>query len=130
MPWVALTPFQSPRARVYAVSVNGRRFAVHAGVNRLAVKLRSVRTLTVALTERLSRRAAGDWAAALTDARVPAGVVNDVAGAFALAREIGLHPTIEVDDPATDGSVTLTRNPIGLTRTPPSYRSAPPPLPG
>jgi crotonobetainyl-CoA:carnitine CoA-transferase CaiB-like acyl-CoA transferase len=35
-----------------------------------------------------------------------------------------------VDVPGPDGStVALTRNPIGLSRTPPTYRSAPPPLP-
>jgi crotonobetainyl-CoA:carnitine CoA-transferase CaiB-like acyl-CoA transferase len=55
-------------------------------------------------------------------------VVNDVAGAFALARSLGLDPIVEA--PAADGSVVpLTRNPIRLSRTPPSYRSAPPALP-
>ncbi len=35
-----------------------------------------------------------------------------------------------VDVPAPDGSsVPLTRNPIRLSRTPPTYRSAPPDLP-
>jgi crotonobetainyl-CoA:carnitine CoA-transferase CaiB-like acyl-CoA transferase len=81
-----------------------------------------------ALVQRLATRPAADWAAALTDARVPAGVVNDIAGAFALAREIGLEPIVAVPDAATGDTVALTRNPIGLSATPPSYRSAPPPL--
>jgi crotonobetainyl-CoA:carnitine CoA-transferase CaiB-like acyl-CoA transferase len=80
------------------------------------------------LVKRLAAAPAADWAQRLTDARVPAGVVNDVAGAFALAAAVGLDPIVEV--PAPDGStVALTRNPIGLSRTPPTYRSAPPPLP-
>jgi crotonobetainyl-CoA:carnitine CoA-transferase CaiB-like acyl-CoA transferase len=55
-------------------------------------------------------------------------VVNDVAGAFALAQSLGLEPIVSV--PVGDGSaVQLTRNPIRLSRTPPSYRSAPPSLP-
>jgi crotonobetainyl-CoA:carnitine CoA-transferase CaiB-like acyl-CoA transferase len=55
-------------------------------------------------------------------------VVNDLSGAFALATSLGLAPIVEV--PAGDGAtVALTRNPIGLSRTPPSYRSAPPLLP-
>jgi crotonobetainyl-CoA:carnitine CoA-transferase CaiB-like acyl-CoA transferase len=80
------------------------------------------------LLARLAAAPASEWAERLTAARVPAGVVNDVAGAFALARSVGLDPIVEV--PAPDGSpVPLTRNPIGLSRTPPTYRSAPPALP-
>ena len=80
------------------------------------------------LLERLQSRPAVEWAQLLTDERVPAGVVNDVAGAFELATALGLEPIVDV--PAPDGSaVALTRNPIGLSRTPPTYRSAPPPLP-
>jgi crotonobetainyl-CoA:carnitine CoA-transferase CaiB-like acyl-CoA transferase len=76
----------------------------------------------------LAAAPASEWAARLTAARVPAGVVNDVAGAFELARSVGLDPIVEV--PAPDGSaVALTRNPIRLSRTPPTYRSAPPDLP-
>jgi crotonobetainyl-CoA:carnitine CoA-transferase CaiB-like acyl-CoA transferase len=82
------------------------------------------------LVERLAARPAVEWATALIDARVPAGVVNDIAGAFALAREIGLDPVVEVPDGETGDTVALTRNPIGLSATPPSYRSASPPLGG
>jgi crotonobetainyl-CoA:carnitine CoA-transferase CaiB-like acyl-CoA transferase len=80
------------------------------------------------LLSRLAAAPASEWAARLTAARVPAGVVNDVAGAFELARSVGLDPIVEV--PAPDGTaVALTRNPIRLSRTPPTYRSAPPQLP-
>jgi crotonobetainyl-CoA:carnitine CoA-transferase CaiB-like acyl-CoA transferase len=76
----------------------------------------------------LAQRPAAEWAAALTNARVPAGVVNDVRGAFELAASLGMEPVVDV--PAGDGStVPLTRNPIRLSRTPPAYRSAPPELP-
>ncbi len=84
------------------------------------------------LLERLERplslRPAADWAAALVAARVPAGVVNDIPGAFRLAEQMGLDPVVAVKRP--DGSaVALTRNPIGLSATPPEYRSAPPSMP-
>jgi crotonobetainyl-CoA:carnitine CoA-transferase CaiB-like acyl-CoA transferase len=80
------------------------------------------------LVARLAGAPAAEWARRLTDARVPAGVVNDVAGAFELARSLGMEPVVEV--PSPDGApVRLTRNPIGLSRTPPTYRSAPPRLP-
>jgi crotonobetainyl-CoA:carnitine CoA-transferase CaiB-like acyl-CoA transferase len=88
--------------------------------NRDALKAELLRRLAVA--------PASEWAARLTAARVPAGVVNDLAGAFALAASVGLDPIVQV--PGADGStVALTRNPIRLSRTPPTYRSAPPALP-
>ena len=62
-----------------------------------------------------------------TAARVPAGMVNDLAAAFALAGSVGLEPIVDVDR-EQGGSVSLTRNPIGLSATPPSYRLAPPTL--
>jgi crotonobetainyl-CoA:carnitine CoA-transferase CaiB-like acyl-CoA transferase len=84
--------------------------------------------LRAELLELLAARPAAEWAAELTAARVPAGVVNDLRGAFALAESLGLDPVVDL--PAPDGTaVRLTRNPIRLSRTPPSYRSAPPPLP-
>ncbi|OLT48941.1 carnitine dehydratase [Saccharomonospora sp. CUA-673] len=79
------------------------------------------------LVRLLKERDAADWADTLTAARVPAGVVNDVAGAFRLAEQLGLDPIVGV--PRGDGTeVRLPRNPIGLSATPPTYRSAPPPL--
>ena len=73
-------------------------------------------------------RPAADWAAELTARRVPAGVVNDIAAAFALAERIGLEPTVAIPR-ADGGTVSLTRNPINLSATPATYRSAPPDLP-
>jgi crotonobetainyl-CoA:carnitine CoA-transferase CaiB-like acyl-CoA transferase len=79
------------------------------------------------LERHLAARPAAEWAGELTDRRVPAGVVNDLAGAFQLAERLGLEPTVRI--PRGDGSdATLTRNPIKLSETPPTYRSAPPEL--
>jgi len=84
--------------------------------------------LRAQLQERLCKRPAGEWVAALSGAGVPAGQVNDIAGAFELAQRLGLAPVVDVA--RADGSaVRLTRNPIGLSATPVSYRSAPPALP-
>jgi crotonobetainyl-CoA:carnitine CoA-transferase CaiB-like acyl-CoA transferase len=80
------------------------------------------------LVARLASAPASEWAARLTAVRVPAGVVNDLAGAFELARSVGLEPVVEVPSDAGP-PVPLTRNPIRLSRTPPTYRSAPPSLP-
>jgi crotonobetainyl-CoA:carnitine CoA-transferase CaiB-like acyl-CoA transferase len=83
--------------------------------------------LRTELERLLARRSAAGWAEALNEARVPAGVVNDVAGAFALAERLGLEPIVAVA--REDGSVALPRNPIELSETPPTYGSAPPELP-
>ena len=84
--------------------------------------------LREALVAALAARPATAWAQALTAARVPAGVVNDLSGAFALARSLGMEPVVELE--RSDGPpVRLTRNPIELSRTPPSYRTAPPAMP-
>ncbi|WP_027006974.1 CaiB/BaiF CoA transferase family protein [Conexibacter woesei] len=80
------------------------------------------------LVQRLAARPAAEWVPALSAARVPAGQVNDVAGAFAFATSLGLDPVVEV--PRADGSTArLTRNPINMSATPPAYRTAPPDLP-
>ncbi len=93
-----------------------------------AARVANRAALRAELVARLAAAPAADWARRLTAARVPAGEVNDLSGAFELARSLGLEPTVDV--PRPDGSaVALTRNPITLSRTPPSYRSAPPPLP-
>jgi crotonobetainyl-CoA:carnitine CoA-transferase CaiB-like acyl-CoA transferase len=99
-----------------------RRFASNAA------RVENREALRAALEQRLSTRPAPEWAEALTAARVPAGVVNDVAGAFRLAAQLGLEPVVAL--PREDGTtVELPRNPIGLSATPPRYRSAPPSLP-
>jgi crotonobetainyl-CoA:carnitine CoA-transferase CaiB-like acyl-CoA transferase len=80
------------------------------------------------LERALAARPAAEWVEQLTARRVPAGVVNDVAAAFEFAERIGLDPIAEV--PRDDGPpVRLPRNPIRLSKTPPSYRLPPPRLP-
>jgi crotonobetainyl-CoA:carnitine CoA-transferase CaiB-like acyl-CoA transferase len=76
----------------------------------------------------LAARPAAAWAEVLLARRVPAGQVNDLGAAFAFAERLGLDPTVTI--PRPDGtSVSLTRNPIRLSSTPPTYRTAPPDLP-
>jgi crotonobetainyl-CoA:carnitine CoA-transferase CaiB-like acyl-CoA transferase len=58
-----------------------------------------------------AQRPVGEWVSALRAARVPAGPVNDLAAAFALAEELGLQPVDE-----TRG-VRTVRAPYGLSET-------------
>jgi crotonobetainyl-CoA:carnitine CoA-transferase CaiB-like acyl-CoA transferase len=97
-------------------------FAVNAA--RVANRSR----LRVILEDRLASASAAEWVALLSEERVPAGEVNDIAGAFELANAIGLDPIVEVPREG-GGSVRLTRNPIRLSQTPAAYRRAPPAMP-
>jgi crotonobetainyl-CoA:carnitine CoA-transferase CaiB-like acyl-CoA transferase len=83
--------------------------------------------LRVLLEERLREATPAEWMGRLLAAGVPAGEVNDLAGAFAFAHRLGLEPIVEV--PREDGSVVpVVRNPIRLSEAPPRYESAPPAL--
>ncbi len=81
------------------------------------------------LVAALAARPAAEWAERLTARGVPAGAVHDLAEAFAFAERIGLDPIALVPRPEGGEPVPLPRNPIRLSETPPSYRSAPPRLP-
>ena len=84
--------------------------------------------LRAELESLLAARPAVEWASLLVDARVPAGVVNDIAAAFELAEGLGLSPLVDLHE-AGGSRVRLAKSPIGLSVTPPTYRSAPPNLP-
>lgn len=75
----------------------------------------------------LCTRPAAEWVAALRDQGIPAGLVNDIAEAFAEADRLGLDPVVAA--PAADGATTATvRSPLHLSRTPTVVRNAPPVL--
>jgi formyl-CoA transferase len=74
------------------------------------------------LERRLATASVGQWAERLRAAGVPAGAVNDLAGAFELASELELDPVDEHD------GVRTVRSPLGLRSTPPSTRRRPPRL--
>ncbi len=102
-----------------------------AGEERFATNAARVEhrdELAAELERALAARSAPAWVEALTERRVPAGVVNDIGEAFEFAARLGLDPVVSI--PREDGSAArLTRNPIGLSVTPPTYRQAPPRLP-
>ena len=79
-----------------------------------------------ALGAELEAAFAGDtaeaWAARLNAAGVPAGPVNDVGEAFALAERLGLQPVADLD------GVRTTRSPLRLSDTPALPRTRPPRL--
>ncbi|GAA1670865.1 CoA transferase [Fodinicola feengrottensis] len=83
--------------------------------------------LTAALEAALGRRPAAEWVSLLGAAGLPAGVVNDVAEAFAYAEKLGCEPIVELA--REDGTVVRQpANPVRLSATPVAYRLPPPRL--
>ncbi len=78
----------------------------------------------------LADRPADEWVSLLTAARVPAGRVNTITEAFALAGELGLGSVIELTDETTGATVRQVANPLTFSVTPTGYRSPPPRLGG
>lgn len=99
-----------------------RRFATNP--DRVA----HVEVLAELLSTRLRTRTAAQWYDLLTPNGVPCGPVNDLAGAFALAEDLGLSPRVQMESDQGGDSVDLVANPIGMSATPPAYRTRPPRL--
>jgi len=78
--------------------------------------------LTAELETALAAASAETWAERFRAARIPAGLVNDVAEAIAFAEGLGLDTVVELGPSRTIAS------PIGLSATPARYRTPPPAL--
>src|SRR4051794_28682214 len=77
--------------------------------------------LDAELETALAAHPADEWVARFTEGGVPAGPINDVAAAYAMARELGLGPDVVVDGlrlPAP--SIQLGRTPAEVRRRPPT----------
>lgn len=94
------------------------RFARNADRTRTRAELR------VELEAALANADADHWFEALTAAGVPSAPLNDIAEGLAFATRLGLDPVTTVG-PHEQPTV---RHPVTYSRTPPSYRHAPPGL--
>ena len=86
--------------------------------------------LKAELEQRLTAQPAAHWLPLLGAQLVPAGQVNTVGQALALAESLGLNPVAETerDVAGTTAVIRTVANPIDLSRTPARYSSAPPEL--
>jgi crotonobetainyl-CoA:carnitine CoA-transferase CaiB-like acyl-CoA transferase len=91
-----------------------------------AVRVANRTDLKAELERLLAARGADDWQAVITAAGVPCGPINDIAQGFALAERLGLGTIVDVDDARRGQAQPQVANPSALSRTPVSYRSAPP----
>ena len=84
--------------------------------------------LNARLAPILASKDGAHWIGECTRVGVPAGPINDVAAAIALAEELGLQPIVTVTDPR-DLSISRTiANPINFSKTPVEYHLGPPAL--
>jgi crotonobetainyl-CoA:carnitine CoA-transferase CaiB-like acyl-CoA transferase len=96
------------------------RFATNAARVEHRAELKAL------IESRLAARSADEWQALITEAGVPCGPINDIAQGFALAERLGLDPIVDVRDPRRASAQRQVANPVSYSRTPPSYRTAPP----
>jgi crotonobetainyl-CoA:carnitine CoA-transferase CaiB-like acyl-CoA transferase len=76
---------------------------------------------------RLANRGAAEWTSILTAVGVPAGSVNNIKEAFALAEQLGLRPIAQAgDEPGIRGRQVAS--PLALSETPVTYRRRAPRL--
>jgi crotonobetainyl-CoA:carnitine CoA-transferase CaiB-like acyl-CoA transferase len=125
------------RELVVAVG-NDRQFAAFAaalGLPALATdgrfatneaRVREREALRAAIGPILATRPAAEWVALLSAARVPAGLVNSVAEAFAFAASLGQEAVLTTTDPATGRSSRQPATPIHLDTAPAAHRTPPP----
>ena len=112
------------------------RLCIEMGIGELAAdasfatnKARVVNR--VDLIERLNgitrTRPTADWIAALEKVGVPCGPINAIDAVFADPQVQARHMKVDMAHPTT-GSVSLVANPLRLSETPVTYRTAPPTL--
>lgn len=131
--------FRSSDGHLILAVGNDRQFAKFceiAGCAQLAVderfatnanRIRNRETLIPLIQEVLLQRTTQEWVGPLESVGIPAGPINNIAQAFEHPQV--KHRGMKVDLPhPQSGTVPLVANPIKLSETPVTYRSAPPTL--
>ncbi|MDR2093713.1 MAG: CoA transferase [Azoarcus sp.] len=92
-----------------------------------ADRVRNRETLIPILQDILIERNVGEWVGPLESSGVPAGPINNIAQTFEHPQVKYRKMKIDMPHPLS-GTVPLVANPIRFSKTPISYRSAPPML--
>ncbi len=95
------------------------RFATNGGRVDHRAELRPI------LADRFLARSTGEWLAALDDAEIPAGAINDIPAAFASPQARARGMAVDLEHPVL-GAVRQVGIPFRLSATPATLRSAPP----
>ncbi len=92
-----------------------------------AARVRNRQALIPLLRQNTVLRTTGEWMAALEQAAVPCGPINDLAAVFADPHVVARAMRLDMPH-ASGGSAPQVANPIHLSATPVGYRKAPPAL--
>jgi crotonobetainyl-CoA:carnitine CoA-transferase CaiB-like acyl-CoA transferase len=92
---------------------------------RNADRVRWRDTLVPLIAARMRQRRKADWLAALDEARLPCGPINDLAETFADPQVVARDMTVSMAHPLA-GEMRVVASPIKLSATPVQYRHAPP----
>jgi crotonobetainyl-CoA:carnitine CoA-transferase CaiB-like acyl-CoA transferase len=115
--------------RLLVTALGRPEFADDARFATNSVRVAHRGALIDALETALAAATAAEWAERLRQAGIPCGPVNDLAGAFGLARRLIAEPVITF--PAGDGegaAISTVASPLRLAGTPVRYHRAPPRL--
>jgi crotonobetainyl-CoA:carnitine CoA-transferase CaiB-like acyl-CoA transferase len=82
--------------------------------------------LSQRIIDLLAAHGADHWQRVIGAVGVPCGPINSVAEGFALADRLGLEPVVDIDDPRRSTPDRQVANPVRYSKTPATYRSAPP----
>ena len=78
------------------------------------------------IIELLAPLGADHWQHVIGAVGVPCGPINSISEGFALADRLGLVPVVDIDDPRRSTPDRQVANPVRYSKTPATYRSAPP----
>lgn len=94
--------------------------ADHADYATNSARVEHREALIAEMTTIFAAQTAAEWAERLTAAGVPAGPVNKIDQAYALAEQLGLEPVVELDGVRSARSpMRFSRTPVEPTRRPP-----------
>lgn len=82
--------------------------------------------LSQRIIDLLASHGADHWQRVIGAVGVPCGPINSLAEGFALADRLGLEPVVDIDDPRRSTPDRQVANPVRYSKTPATYRSAPP----
>ncbi|KQY01294.1 carnitine dehydratase [Mycobacterium sp. Root135] len=121
---IAVAVGNDKQFRLFAMALNLDGLAADDRFATNALRVEHREALCGIVAPVLETCGADHWYAALTAVGVPAGPINDIAEAFAFAESLGLPTRVAVPGSSTP----QVANPITMSLTPSTYRSAPPRL--
>ncbi len=102
------------------VLANDPRFATNPS------RVEHRQALSHRIIELLAPHGAEHWQGVIGAVGVPCGPINSIAEGFALADRLGLEPVVDIVDPRRAAPDRQIANPVSYSKTPATYRSAPP----